>query len=71
MVTAYWETVAREMMMRAKQNARALHTPPILAQAADELVPAMPVDVATSMDKANPEDSGTMHGMLAVHLGSA
>ena len=70
MIAIYWETVARWMMMRAQRDAKALHTPLILIQAADESVPTMPVDVAKKfMNKANPKDTGLMHGMLTVHLG--
>jgi len=62
--------VARWMMMRAKRNAKALQTPLILAQAADESVPLMPVDMAKKlMNKANPKDTGAMHGMLLLHVG--
>ena len=70
MIAIYWETVARWMVMRAKRDARALHTPLILIQAADESVPAMPVDVAKKlMNKANPKDTGMKHGMFAAHFG--
>ena len=70
MIAIYWETVARWMVMRAKRDARSLRTPLICIQAADESVPVMPIDVAKKiMNRANPKDSGRMHGMLAVHLG--
>ena len=70
MIAIYWETVARWMMMRAKRDAQSLGTPLFLIQAADESVPAMPVHVAKKlMNKANPKDTGLMHGMLALHLG--
>ena len=42
----------------------------LLLQAADESVPAMPVHMAKKlMNKANPKDTGLMHGMFAAHLG--
>ena len=70
MIAIYWETVARWMMMRAKRDAKARGTPLFLIQAADESVPAMPVHMAKKlMNKANPKDTGLMHGMFAAHLG--
>ena len=70
MIAIYWETVARWMMMRATRDASTLGTPLFLIQAADETEPAMPVHVAKKlMNKANPKDTGSMHGMLAAHLG--
>jgi hypothetical protein len=70
MIAIYWETVARWMMMRAKRDATALKTPLFLIQSADESVPPMPVSVAKKlMNKANPKDTGRMHGMFASHLG--
>ena len=70
MIAIYWETVARWMVMRAKRDAKSLATSLFLIQAADESVPAMPVSVAKKlMNKANPKDTGLMHGMLAGHLG--
>ena len=70
MLAIYWETVARWMMMRARRDAVALQTPLFLLQAADHAVPHMPTDMAKKlMNKANPKDTGMMHGMLAVHLG--
>ena len=70
MIAIYWETVARWMMMRANRDTKALHAPLILIQAADESVPTMPIDVAKKlMNKANPKDTGLMHGMFAAHLG--
>ena len=56
--------------MRAKRDAKTLQTPLILVQAADESVPHMPIDMAKKlMNKANPKDTGMMHGMLALHIG--
>ena len=56
--------------MRARRDAVALQTPLFLLQAADHAVPHMPTDIAKKlMNKANPKDTGMMHGMLAVHLG--
>ena len=70
MIAIYWETVARWMMMRARRDAKALQTPLFLVQAADVSVPPMPTDLAKKlMNKANPKDTGMMHGMLAVHMG--
>lgn len=70
MIGIYWETVARWMVMRARRDAAALQTPLFLIQAADESVPPMPMNVAKKlMNKANPKDTGRMHGMLAAHLG--
>ena len=57
-------------MMRAKRDAEALKTPRILVQAADVSKPPMPVAADKKlMNIANPKDSGSMHGMLALHIG--
>ena len=57
------------MMMRAKRDAKALQTQLILVQA-DESVPPMSVDMAKKlMNKANPKDTGAMHGMMLLHIG--
>ena len=70
MLGIYWETVARWMMMRAKHDVVALQTLLFLFQVADHAVPHMPTDIAKKlMNKANPKDTGGMHGILAVHLG--
>ena len=70
MICVYWSTVACWMMMRAKRDAKALRTPLILVQAADVSKPPMPVAAAKKlMNVANPKDSGSMHGMLALHIG--
>lgn len=70
MIAIYWETVARWMVMRAKRDATALQTPLFLVQSADASVPPMPTDIAKKlMNKANPQETGGMHGMLTVHLG--
>ena len=51
------------MMMRAKRDAKALQTPLFLIQAADVSVPRKPIDLAKKlMNKANPKDTGLMHG---------
>ena len=56
--------------MRAKRDAAALGTPLFLLQAADVSKPLMPLEVAKKlMKKANPKDTGGMHGFLPVHLG--
>ena len=69
MLGIYWETVVRWMMMRAKRDAVALHTPLFLLQAADQAAPHMPKDIAKKlMNNPNPEDTGGMHEMIAVHL---
>ena len=50
------------MMLRAKRDAVALHTPLILVQAADVSTPTMPLAAAKKlMNVANPKDSGNMH----------
>ena len=70
MIAIYWETVARWMNLRAERNALALRTPLILIQAADEASPVMPIDVYKKlMNRANPQNTGGMHGMLEVHIG--
>ena len=56
--------------MRAKRDAKSLRTPLFLVQAADAATPPTPPDVAKKfMNKANPKDTGGMHGMFCVHLG--
>ena len=70
MIAIYWETVARWIMMRSQRDAAALRTPLFLLQAADASSPPMPADVAAKMmNKANPKDTGGMHGLFPAHLG--
>ena len=57
-------------MMRATRDAASLRTPLYLVQAADVSSPPMPMASAAKLiNKASPEDTGGMHGMLPVHLG--
>ena len=70
MIAIYWETVARWINMRAKRVAKALKVPLYLIQSADSSSPRMSVDKAKKlMNRANPRNTGGMHGMLAVHVG--
>jgi hypothetical protein len=70
MIAIYWETVARWINMRAKRDAKALKVPLYLIQSADSSSPRMSVDKAKKlMNRANPRNTGGMHGMLAVHVG--
>ena len=56
--------------MRAGRDAETLRQPLFLVQAADRSVPPMPMaQAAKLMNRANPKDTGNMHGMLAVHVG--
>ena len=70
MIAIYWETIARWIVMRATRDAKALNEPLYLVQAADACDPPMPQAMAAKlMNKANPKDTGGMHGMLILHLG--
>ena len=56
--------------MRATRDAGTLSTPLFIVQAADASTPPMPMkDAAKLMNKANPQETGGMHGMLPVHAG--
>ena len=64
MLGIFWDTVGRWMAVRARRDAKSLGAPLILVQAADAATPLMPPDVAKKfMNKANPKDTGGMHGM--------
>ena len=70
MLGIYWETVARWIMMRAVRDAKVLHTPLFLVQAADASSPPMPREMAAMlMNHYAPRETGHMHGMQALHLG--
>jgi len=70
MIAMFWETAAPWMMLRARRDARALHTPLFLLQAADHASPAMSQEMAAKlMNHFNPGETGGMHGMLPVHIG--
>ena len=58
------------MVKRATRDAATLRTPLYLIQAADTYKPHMPADLTKKlMNKANPKDTGNVHGMLLLHLG--
>ncbi len=70
MLSIYWDTVARWMMLRARRNAAALQVPLFLLKAADSAPPPMPRDLAAKlMNRPNPKDTGGLHGMLRIHVG--
>ena len=70
MIGSYWDTVARWMVMRATRDAVALREPLFIVQAADASSPPMPaVAAAKLMTKANPKNTGGLHGILPVHRG--
>jgi len=70
MLAMFWETAAPWMMLRARRDARALKTPLFLLQAADQASPAMSQEMAAKlMNHFNPGETGSMHGMLPVHIG--
>ena len=71
MIAIYWDTVVRWMMMRAKRDAAALDTPLYLLQAADLFNPPL-TDLSLAaklMNQANPDKTGKMHSLLAIHVG--
>ena len=68
MIGIYWDTVARWMTMRARRDAESLQTPLFIVQSADASTPVMPAHMAAKlMNKANPKNTGGMHGILPVH----
>ena len=70
MLSIYWETAGRWVLMRAKRDALALRTPLYLIQTADRSEPRMPRDDAAKlMNHYNPHETGNMHSLLGVHLG--
>ena len=70
MLAIYWDTVSRWMMMRARRDAATLQMPLFVLQAADSCSPAMPRDlVGKLLNRPNPKDTGSIHGILLVHVG--
>ena len=66
----YWETVSPWMMQRARQDAAILQKPLCLLQATDTSTPVMTRDMAAKLMNAyNPQETGHMHGILALHEG--
>ena len=66
----YWETVSPWMMQRARQDAAIFRKPLYLLQAADTSTPALTRDMAAKLMNAyNPQETGHMHGLLALHEG--
>ena len=70
MIVWFWDTVARWMMMRARRDAASLRQVLYLVQAADQSSPPLPVDMAAKLvNCVNPGDTGSMRGMLPLHVG--
>ncbi len=70
MLGVYWGTVTRWAAMRAARDAKTLHTPTYVVQAAYAASPPVSrADYAKLLNHYSPYDTGAMHGIFLYHVG--